>query len=93
METDHLEDILLNVDGRIFVKYTLKEQNMRCSLGSPRSRKDAMFCSCGHGKESSGSIKDRAASKEGYFSLNSILFAPSFVTVINSYSNKCTQYT
>jgi len=93
METDHLEDTLVNVNGRLFVKYTLKKQNMRCSLGSPGSRKDAKFFSCGRGNESSGSIKDRAASKEGYFSLTVILFAPSYVTVINPYSNKCTQYT
>jgi hypothetical protein len=93
MERHHLEDILLNVEGRMFVKYTLKKQNMRCSLGSPGSRKDTLSFSSGHGNESSGSIKDREASREGYFSFNLILFAPSFVTLIKPYSNKCTQFT
>ena len=50
------------------------------------------YFSCGHVNVISGSIQDRKASKESYFSLNFILFAPSFVTVINTYSNKCTQY-
>jgi hypothetical protein len=56
METDRLEDVMVNAEGRMFVKYTLKKQNMRCSLGSPGSRKDAVFFSCGHGDESSGQL-------------------------------------